>query len=191
MPASKPLVVRNALHYSRWKRIKDGASIEKVAEDDKVKPETVRDSFLLIETHKTLYSMPVLETNQVEMIMSLQKEERDSWREAFKAKHRDFHETPNGTVVTEEIDHDTALSASHAITDRIAALQPRSKGFNVNVQANASAGASANAGDGKMSFESKLREILQKRQQEQEEPAVIDVPALPAGDDDDADLDEG
>jgi hypothetical protein len=189
MPVNGIPTPKNALHYSRWKRVKDGASIEKVAEEDHVKPATIQKSYLMIEERKNLFSMPILETKQVEMIMSLQEEERDSWREAFKAKHRDFHETPNGTVVTEHIDHEVVLSASHAISKRLEALQPR-KGFNLNVSNTANAASSSSIPDGKMSFESKLREILQKRQEQKEEPAAIDVPALPSGDDDDAYIDE-
>ena len=182
--------VKNALHYHRWKRIKDGASIEKVAEEDHVKPRTIQNSYLLIETRKNLFSMPVLETSTVEMIMSLRQEEEESLRAAFKAKHRDFHETPNGTVVVEEVDHDTALSASSRITERIAALQSRKGGgFNINMQQNATANASSGGGDGKMSFESKLREVLQRRKEQRVEVEAIDVPALPAGDDD-GDVDE-
>lgn len=190
MPVVKNKVDRFALHRARWNRIKAGESIEKVAESEGLTAGTIRKSYLLIEEHRNLYSMPTLETHQIEMILSVQEKERKTWNEAFDARVREFHETPNGTVVTERPDHDTALSASSQITARIAALQPRSKGIVVNAQANASAAAVA-GGDGKISFESKLREVIQRRQdQKEEEKAVIDVPALPAGEENDEDIGE-
>lgn len=184
MPAKRKLDM--GLHYSRWKRIKEGASVDKVAEDEGVRREAIQISFRMIEHQKSLYSFSTLETVQIESIMSLQKQERAAWETAFKAKIKEVHETPLGTVTVENPDHDTVLATSNVITSRISALRER-KGMHVNVNAQANA-SSSSQGAGGISFESKLREILQRRKDQKTD--VIEVPALPSGDDADVD-DEG
>jgi hypothetical protein len=182
---SKNLAIgsKHALHLSRWQRIKSGLSYENVAEADGVGVLTIRKSFQLIETHKTLYSMASLETSQIEMIESLQSREKASLEKAFDAVVRQQSETPYGTVVTESPNHEMALAASTVITARIAALQPRRGGVVVNASASATASAAA-AGGGNVSFESQLRKVLQERQEQQSTEPVIDVPVLSVGQDD-------
>ena len=174
---------KNALHLSRWKRIKEGSSIEKVAEEDGVSKTAVRNSFLNIETYKNIYSMQQLETAQIEMIMDLQEGEKLSLTEAFKAKIRTFV----GNSMVETPDHDTALSASHVITERISALRPNKGGLTINASASAGASSSSSSSGGSVSFEDRLRKILQKREQEKSSEA-IEVPALTGGTSDDSNV---
>ena len=176
------------VHPSRWQRIKSGMTLEEVAAQDGVAITTVRNSFLMMEDYKNLCSLPSLETAQIENIIKVKKLELEALESGLRATNKVYRDiTVDGGKTVQELvevvpDHETRTATLSVINQKIAALQPR-KGFSVNVDTK----VGVNVATGRTSFEDKLREILQKRKQEEVPGQVIDVPALEEGDEGDVD----
>jgi ribosome-binding ATPase YchF (GTP1/OBG family) len=179
-----------SIHHSRWQRIKNGMTLEEVAAQDGVSITTTRNSFLLVEDYKNLCSMPSLETAQIENIIKVKELELEALKSGLIATNKVYKDvTVDGKTVQELIevvpDHETRIATISTINQKIAALQPK-KGFSVNVDTK----VGVNVATGRTSFEDKLREILQKRKQEEPSERVIDVPALEEGENDKGDVDD-
>jgi hypothetical protein len=178
------------VHPSRWQRIKSGMTIEEVAAQDGVSAVTVRKSFLMMEDYKNLCSLPSMETAQIENIIKVKKLELEALESGLRATNKVYRDiTVDGKTVQELIevvpDHETRIATISTINQKIAALQPK-KGISFNVDTK----VGVNVATGRTSFEDKLREILQKRKQEEPSERVIDVPALEEGENDEGDVDD-
>lgn len=141
-------------------------SIEDIARQDKIKPESVEASIRLVEAQAQLFGIQSVETNTIELVTHVKEIEKQAVTEALTAeKHVYAHAGENaGAVIASEPDHEIRLRASEGLTEKIKAVMIRHvKGNTQNTNVNVGVGVGITTGES-ANFESRLREIVKKRQ---------------------------
>src|SRR5271156_7110060 len=141
-------------------------SIEEIAKQDKRSVLTIEQSIRLVEAQAQIYGVNALEVSTIEVISSAKELEKQALKEALVAEKNIYADNgPNaGQVIASEPDHDIRLKAVSEITEKTKAVISRhTKGNIQTTQVNVGVGVGVHT-DGATNFESRLREIVKKRQ---------------------------
>jgi hypothetical protein len=142
-------------------------SIDDIAKQDKVKPGTIEESLRCVEAQNQIFGVQSLENNTIEVISHLKDLEKQALEEALTAeKYVYSNNSANaGEVIAAEPDHDTRLRAVGQITEKTKSVMLRhAKGNTQNTHVNVGVGVGVSNGES-TNFESRLRDLVKKRQQ--------------------------
>ena len=162
------------VHRSRYYRhTMQGFTIEQIAKQDGVRPNTVSMSIDLVSTHRRMCTVAELEMSEIDLALSLSREKKVALKQMLVAVKED--NTP---------DHDARAKALEILSDILEAVRPKAKGglnLQVGIQNNQPQGG-APATEGQASttsvsydFEGILRRIKQQREAASQLPAHEDV----------------
>lgn len=135
-----------------------------IAEKEHVSANIVRRSVERYDRRRAALTISELQANQIEILQSNAKEEQAAIRRALTATKRAMMMNEEGnSVEVEVVDHDVALRAFEANTERIMALTPKggnqtqvNLGMNINNQNKVSVGSFD-------SYENHLKSVLERR----------------------------
>lgn len=158
-------VLSNTVHrsrYHRWK--KEGYTVEKIAEQDKVGVDAVRRSIRTIEAYFSIFSDDELRRTQISIVIGLAGEEKAALLEALHATKLVADVDGDTKVVP---DHQTRMEAVKLINEKNATLLPQAKpgGTNVSVGVGMSVNPQPSVGPGDRipRFEDNVREVMARR----------------------------
>jgi hypothetical protein len=154
------------LHRWRHARYKSGMSVEDIAKQDKKTILTIEESIRMVEAQAQIYGIAALESSTIEIVSHVKDLEKQALTEALLAEKNVYaHAGDNvGEVIASEPDHEIRLKAVSEITEKTKAVMSRhAKGNTQTTQVNVGVGVGVHTG-GATNFESRLRDIVKKRQ---------------------------
>jgi hypothetical protein len=154
------------LHRWRHARFKSGMSIEDIAKQDKKTTGTIEESIRTVEAQAQIFGIAALESSTIEVVSHVKDLEKQALTEALLAEKNVYAHTGDnaGDVIASEPDHEIRLKAVSEITEKTKVVMSRhAKGHTQTTQVNVGVGVGVHT-DGATNFESRLREIVKKRQ---------------------------
>lgn len=170
-------LANHSVHFQRWEKNKGGKSIDEIAKEESVTPETVRRSLESVQLYRQRNTHENLNISLIEVLREVKHDILGAIQRGLNANVV-FEE--NGKKRTEP-DHNIQLKAVAEVRQLATVVQPKGGGPQVTVGVAVSGQPTRVASTGYIGMEDRLREIRQLRDRNtQQDGRTITVASLEA-----------